>query len=636
MLLALGALPATIATILPSPPRKSDASWQAQAGFILSVPAGWEITQEVPSWGIVLQPPGTDSPRVEFVTWLVSVGVVGPEAAAAEHERLLKARAHYRRTNVSPLSSQNAGEGVLVTGLVTNPDGGDVGSVFAAFQRGDRGYVIGLLTAPSHLAVSVANYLQPVIDGLKFTQTQPAVDLAPSPAPRSEREPAHPDLGAHPPRHGSTGGQGLGLKPESTSGSVHPAGIRLRHPCGLSVAVPAEWEHSFCGTAIWLCPTQGTSIFVLPVWGRGQPSWVNVADTAVPCLQAVPNFKLRTCEKTEQSTGTIWGQFAAERDSGPLEGRLCLVAGNGVGVLLGVVAPAGQLRYLSGLAAEIFASLEGEIPVPEVESSVTHEEWRDPSGGLLCEHQSGWHLEGGVSAYDNAPVISLIGKTTEGSEAWFAWHQPVRPVFRELTDAMRRLGFRDGDEYYAYDGIDPRMVLKRAMNGPTLIDLLLPVGTLRARRLTSSRPVAAVGMLARADEKTELLEFSEDRGPADGCAWVLVSHAGVGDRAESGFWEAASLAFGGVPGRCWEAAEAMMLTMRSASVPSDAAVHSQGALHELLERSKGALESPVWRELVGSGRWLPVLPEIRGRLRRERCTVPHSVIESWRSLASAG
>jgi len=266
--------------------------------------------------------------------------------------------------------------------------------------------------------------------------------------------------------------------------------------------------------------------------------------------------------------------------------------------------------------------------------------WTDPTGAFGCDQPVGWVLRGGLATYDNQPVVSLQGTAIDGADAWFAWHQPVRPTFRELTEAMRRLGFRDGDPYYAYDGIDPRMVMTRNSGEVLVSKCLIPEGLLpvgAATRAIDEVGVEGLQIIGQPEERTSLVTLAGSATQADSRGWCLVSQAPLGQSRDGWFWEAAVLAFGGKSGRWAEAARALYGVVRSAAVEAKADGGTRAAVEPLIARARAATGAAAWNQLVGDAAFRPALgAEPSGEGGARVYAVPEGVAEAWQSLARTG
>jgi len=588
-------------------------SWWPEAGFALNLPPGWSVERDVPGRGLTLRSAEADAPSVAIVTWLMSVGVSGPEGAAQEHERLLTAAMRYRRTRVEVIRAPGVGEGVLVEGVAEDA-GGERKSLFAAFVAGGRAYVIGTFTDMGALDRARSDYLQPVLAGFVLAGRSPVVEPTHSPPPGPATEPAPSVSGvtpATPPARGQT----------------------YTDPSGFSLVLPPGWRCTTHGICIRVSSPTGASLLVAPVrCPDGAPGWVGAADLTAQCLGALDDVRLVACDRQPPAGGASWVRVSAEAEGQRLEGLFSLSVQDRVGLLTGLLAPSGELGSVAPIAWEVLASFRADLAdprTPAAPSDVT--EWRDTGGSLVLAQPDGWVLRGGVETYDGKPVIALEGRTADGNTGWFVWRQPVRPIFRELTDAMRRLGFRDGDPYYAYDGIDPRMVLMRGSAADLVARRLLPEvlrGTGDGPATGREEPLPGVGLLGRAGEQTALVETAGD--------WFIVSQAAIGEERDGRFWEAAGLGFGGAAGRRADAAQALERVIRSATVPASADAAARADLEALIATTRAALDAPAWHELVG-GPALPALPAgepSSGERRRYAASAP--VIEAWRALASAG
>jgi hypothetical protein len=617
-----GAAVLASALSLASACAQDSGSWWPAAGFSLSLPPGWQIERDVPGQGLMLRPAAAGAPSVAVVTWRLSVGVSGPEGAAEEHERLLSAAMRYRRTRIEAIRAPGAGEGVVVEGVGVDAGGGERGSLFAAFVEGTRAYVVGTFAEPGALERARRDSLDPVLAGLSLTGGAPA--LAPSHplSPRRTTEPA-----SVPAPHTEGGSPGSGVTPATSA----PGNGTYTDPAGFSVGPPLGWRCSTEGMCIRASSPEGAGLLLAPVrCPQEAPGRVGVADLVAQCLGALDGVRLVSCEPLP-ADGAPWLRVSAEADGQALDGLFALSVQEGSGLLVGLLAPSGQLRSASRPACDALASFHAELPDPPTPAVVDRGTTRRDLGGpLVLTPPDGWTLRGGQQTYDGKPVIAVEGRAADGSGGWFVWRQPVRPIFRELTEAMRRLGFRDGDPYYAYDGVDPRMVLSKGSASDLVAQRLLPEGL---RGTGDAAPgheeaLAGVRLLGRAGEEVWLVETAG--------RWFIVSQASIGEERDGRFWEAACIGFGGTPGRQAEAARALQQVVRSATVSGSGDAPTRGGLEALIAVARTTVDSTAWTALVG-GPALPALPvRESGATVRRRYAVPAPVIETLTTLASRG
>jgi hypothetical protein len=326
----------------------------------------------------------------------------------------------------------------------------------------------------------------------------------------------------------------------------------------------------------------------------------------------------------------------ARREGGSRKGLFALAAQGGEGLVVGVVAPGEPPTSVLAVAAEVIGSFRLDSAASAGAVGEAASRWTDATNGLSCEQPGGWRLRGGLTTYDGKPAIALQGSAAAG-DAWFAWAQPLRPVFRELTAAMRRLGFRDGDSYYAYDGMDPRMVMTRGSAADLVTTFLLPerLGAIGpAATVVGEAPLEALSLIGGADDRTSLVTLAVGPDAAAGRGWCIISQAAVGESPDGWFWEAACLAFGGAPGHGAAAAQALRDAIRSAAVGPGATPEGRAVLEPFLARATAAVAGPTWRELVGSAAYTPELASAPDPTsHRATFTVPPEMAEAWRRLA---
>jgi len=616
---------AALALALPLPPAGAQdaGSWCTAAGFMFELPPGWRVDRDVPDRGLVLQPPEPGAPRVEVLTWLVSVGVRGPEGAAEEHEWLLAAREPYRRTGLAAITFPGTGEGVLVEGVVSRTGAPTLGSLVTVFTRGARAYAVGLFAAPDELPAARVLYLEPVLERLALAVDAAEVQPAHASPPVRSTEfagPTEPITPATPPRT------------DEASSPEPPVGARYTDPAGFSLRLPEGWRAGMADGVVRAESPTGAALFLVPVEGEA-PGRLDAADLAARCVSGLGDAQL-TGSALDAQGEFLWLRVTGERAGRPFAGRFSLSMAGHAGLLAGVFAPGDELPGLLPVAAEMLASFSAEPGASPSSRPRGTTQWSDAESLFECRVPAGWALRGHVVRYDGRPALALDGRAADNG-AWFLWRQPLRPIFRDLTEAMRGLGFRDGDPYYAYDGVDPRMVLTRGATRDLVARHLLPAGAVADPLATEEEPLDALRLLGHPHETTSLVSVGYGAGPDATAGWLIVSRAPVGESRESWFWEAAALGFGGAPGRASAAARALEAVVRSVSIGPRADAATRSTLSALLAQGRVALDAPGWRALVGPSDLAPVLggPKIDGPVRAARGASPETVT-AWRALAS--
>ncbi|MBM3501258.1 MAG: hypothetical protein FJX74_21615 [Armatimonadetes bacterium] len=636
--LAAGAATLALALVLPQAEAQEPGAWCAAAGLTLDLPEAWRIEREVPGVGLALRPPGEGAPLVELVTWRTSIGVQGPEQAAEEHEWVLAAGARYRRTGLTAAAYPELGETALVRGLVSGEDAEAMGSLFAAFARGSRAYAVGLFAPPDSLNAAQAQYLEPLLARLVVTgdglETDPGHPPPPSRATRPAA-PIEPITPAQPPRTDPAettpppAGRAPGRGPLRD-----PIGAAHDDPAGFSLLLPETWTCVAEGNLVVLSGSDEAMLVLAPL-RAADPGRLDLEDFIARCLARLeaPRLVRREPGAATQETSGVRARVLS--GTTPLEGVFTSSAGVPAGLLAGLIARPSDIDRLIPVAAEVIASFSTQVvPPSQVAPTSPAAGWRDGAGLIACRPPAGWVLRGGVERYDNRPVIRIHGET-EARDAWFVWRQPVRPIFRDLTEAMQGLGFREGDPYYAYDGVDPRMVLTRGSAREPAVRYLLPpeLAADPGPAAIAQERLGNLALLGRAREETALMGFALGEDLAAGTAWVVVSCAPVGDANDGWFWEAAGFGVGGRPGHAAKAARALEAVVRSTVADPRAEADTRSDLSLLLDRSQTALGSPTWRGLVGESAVGPGVDRLSPD--GARLVPPASAVAAWRALASA-
>lgn len=612
--------------------------WSAEAGFALDLPPGWSVVRETPRCGATLRPPDARPGAVDLVVWRVSVGVVNVQGAATEHERLLGADMPYERLLSEPIQTRGAGEGLCVEGSAELPDGQRAASVFAVFLVGNRAYVVGTFADPSQLAAARRNLIDPIVGGLSLVPESAGPGLLAEVGPVSAPEP--PDGATVPlsPPPG-TGVRPADVQPADRDEGKESAWKSYEDPAGFSLDVPHGWSCEVHESVVRVSSADGAAVYLLPVLCTGADVGKVTAEGMVAlALSRAGATKIVACRECGRTGRCVWVWAAVGADEGSVSGPFALVVDEPVGLLAGVMSPDGKAEEALRTGARIVASFRARFGGSVEQPGFTEASWTDPSGVLQCKPPEGWRLDGGVLTYDKAPAISLQGTRVGGSPAWFVWSQPIRPIFRDLTDAMRGLGFRDGDPYYAYDGVDRRMVLTRGAPSDVverylLAEKLLP-GT-SPRIVGEDTGGAGLNLLGPGDERSAVVSLIDSSGLRLEQAWCAVSQRTTEPSRGGWFWEAACLGFGGSPGEGLTAARALAATIRSARIGPEGDSAVTAPLQALIAQSTVVQTSLPWQHLLGQAAAVPAHLVAEGAPEgRQAYSVPDVASELWRNVAA--
>jgi len=574
----------------------------ADTGLSLSLPDGWTVRQEIPGRGIVLDPPGGAAWPVEIAVWPVSVGVTTPEEAAREHERIIGSRMQYRRLRQEPVVARTMGEGVFVEGAAAPRDGREVTALFAVFLVGAKGYVVGTFAQPADAARARTDLIDPILNALSLTgappRGQPLTDSRPAPPPSPPAGP-QPSPVAEPPKP---------VAPLATGGWT-----TYSHPAGFSLKMPPNWKCEPGRHVVWLSSPNGGGMSILPLVCSGSRLGSLTAEELVRCClgDRIKPARL-TWQSCDGDQRAVWLRIEFEWEGRARTGVIgCTIEGS-QGLAVGVLTADSDLRDAVRVAGGVVASFQSQFPAAAVGPAGEGLPWTDASGKMQCTVPEGWLIRGGVSTYDNRPWVSLQGSSMSGPRAWFAWSQPLRPVFRDLTPAMERLGFRDGDPYYSYQGSDRRTVLRRGSATDFLTRYLLPKGLLPLPATSvpvSEMEVGGLPLLATPGEKTRLVDLRIEGESGLDFGSCVVSQAVVEPSQPGGFWEAAVLAFAGAAGQRAAAGQALLAAMRSSHIAEKGAgeADEKAELAKLLQVGVKVAGAASWEALLGDVAFAPAL-----------------------------
>ena len=621
--------------------------WCAEAGFALELPPGWAVEREVAGHGATLRAPAAERPLVEIVTWRVSVGVVRAEDAAAEHERVLGWRLRYERSESEPISTTGAGDGVYVEGTVELPDGSQAAALFAAFLGRSRAYVIGGFADMATTAVVRKECIEPVVQGLCLLPSEALAGPGVEPRPLPPREPGEgreqpivrpPQTGVTPANADDTPGTGEG----AGGPNAEPVAGRHEDPAGFSLDLPRGWQCQAHGTLVWASSPDGAAAWFVPVRCIGGEAGSAAVEEAVGRgLSEMGSARLVACRRCGRDREGVWFWLRVNVDGRTVSGPSAMVQDGSNGLIAGVLSagdpPDQSLRECAKVVASFSARVDGSEVARPAESGTP---WTDSSGRLECAPPQNWRLEGGVSTYDGAPVVNIGGTRTAGPRAWFAWRQPIRPIFRDLTPAMRGLGFRDGDPYYAYDGADRRMVMTRGGPADLVQRYLLPQNLVPGKSLEilgEEEAPEALGILEPGEEISAIVSLTHAAGTRPEQAWCIVSQRTTQPSRGGWFWEAACLCFGGTWGEGLGAGRALQATIRSARTTGNGGAQADAQVQALLDRASAACRAPLWRELMGDAVVVPVLGEgVAAATAEATYVAPEAATRLWTDVAEGG
>jgi hypothetical protein len=315
-----------------------------------------------------------------------------------------------------------------------------------------------------------------------------------------------------------------------------------------------------------------------------------------------------------QGAGPAWAAASVGTRPAPLLARTAAVGG---AALVGEVGGARRSApaRLAVAAASVAAGLQpqpspGAIPAGALQLDLAAPAltppprtarpagWvRDFETGMLClPIPAGWGVEVHVQAGPSGPAIAVEGTAAADPSARFWWMQPAWPLYREFSQLMRALGYREWQTYGDARTGDRFIVAARRAPRRYLEDVVLanPAGGWLGWQMLDAQPSDRAGaLLVGGEGLVAHVSGSTGRGACEGWYAVAVGQVrGQPDYVWAGAWL-------GAQGRAGDpsALKALAAVLRGAMVASGPLAEplaafvaaARDALEDLLQA--GGLES---------------------------------------------
>jgi len=278
---------------------------------------------------------------------------------------------------------------------------------------------------------------------------------------------------------------------------VVPGDLDLhRDPLGFALAAPSGWQVETVDGCVMSWPKERPRAGGIVVWPVVGSLTVN-GEARVQYLARSWAMQLGTTWRTtstrqSEEAQKVWVcQGETVLDGEPM-------------VALAVLARSENLDVLSILMARADLSVEDRMTLARALSSFESVPlWVDASpaaaagvwvaedGALRVEGQPGWELSGGVSLYNEVPVIAIEGRHRD-TGARFSWRQPEVPCFKHPSDRLLAAGWQEGAQFAPDLGVDS-LVLQRRTSAIAACRQR-SMGT-RTLGITSSRELPAAATL---------------------------------------------------------------------------------------------------------------------------------------------
>lgn len=541
----------------------------------LLAPPGWVVLRTVEGKGVTVGSPDGGS-WLDVLAWEPVAERLSASAAAAAHEQILSVRMSYKRQMAQPFRTPEGNEALSVLGTAQAADGRNQVGLFSAYRMDRRYLVVGTFCAPDQTtAVKSGYYDQAVLSLAPLGAATPAPTIATTP----EKPTVPAPVVAEPlpvveyagvPSELVTYEDGLGFTVQAPSG--WPVGVDEGCVLIWSPDTPVRY-----GVAIWpLLRTdkvviQERAMTAVKAWAEMLGAGVRITQERLasgPELTAVLSGELRL-------DGTGLSFVAALVPSQALDVLQVLILGDD--------APESDRCTL----AQVLASFT--CPALQIASQAGDggTDWRDSTQAIQAHVDSGWLVTGGVTIYNEQPVINLVGRHL-ASGASFTWQQPEMPCFKSLTPALTAAGWQEGADYPPDRGTQPLVLARK-----------LPVAELARRRSVGESGYKVVSA-ASTPHAAQLLKGGQGAGStasdALGQASCLCAVAAAPAELGEDCWMAATLRYEGPRDSYQSAGAALRTLILSASVPTEAGATPQQkvALMGLIEGAKqAALDLPA-------------------------------------------
>lgn len=218
--------------------------------------------------------------------------------------------------------------------------------------------------------------------------------------------------------------------------------------------------------------------------------------------------------------------------------------------------------------------------------------WQDPSSNLRAPVPSGWKVRGGLQSFNGMCSLYLEGTSQDERRLSFLWQQPIVPLFHELTQMLRNLGWQEGDKYLSNPGDQQVRILTRLSPQDFLTKYWLQTPQQRLDEVVLDK----FDMQA---QTTSLLPGENSVGA------VAVLHGQTGGKVRQRYCVVATAnAPSGVGGNCWqagvlqceaptgaldEALEALRTAVNGAEIAAGSTVEQVAAAQQLLQGARQAL-----------------------------------------------
>ncbi len=234
-----------------------------------------------------------------------------------------------------------------------------------------------------------------------------------------------------------------------------PSFVQFFSPFGFSLELPESWEAIVTQGRILVQPSsQARQRTALPfpqaiIWPVAHlPEGQEPSSLALELLGRCNLEKSQLAALRRRSLGQLAllaGEISKLQEPHKLV-ACCHVQGH-QGLLTALIAPIKEFQAYLPILLRVLNSFQGGPWLAELSES-PREIWQDPvKGWLRVPVPQGWRVRGQLLYANGRWGLSVDLEDTSAQRLRCVWRQPVLPLFRELTPALRNLGWQEGDRY---------------------------------------------------------------------------------------------------------------------------------------------------------------------------------------------
>lgn len=285
--------------------------------------------------------------------------------------------------------------------------------------------------------------------------------------------------------------------PTTAQVSVVPGDLDLhRDPLGFALAAPSGWQVETVDGCVMCWPKERPRAGGIVVWpvvcsqtagGEGRVQYL----ARSWAMQFGTTWRSRSTRQSTDARNVWVCRGETVLDGEPMAAVAVLARSENLDVLSILLARASLSVEDRMTLARALSSFESVPLWVDASPAVAAGAWVAEDGALQVQGLPGWELSGGVSLYNEVPVIALEGRHRD-TGARFAWRQPEVPCFKHPSDRLLAAGWQEGAQFAPDQGVDSLVLQRRT--GAVAVCRRRSMGT-RTLGVTSSRELPAVAAL---------------------------------------------------------------------------------------------------------------------------------------------